>query len=47
MTVIATGGVASLFEGAARRIDHFDADITIRGLQILYERNITQSAAEI
>ena len=47
MTAIATGGVASLFQGAARRIDHFDPDITIRGLQILYERNIKQSATEI
>ena len=42
MTVIATGGVASLFEGAARNIDHFDSDITIKGLRILYERNISQ-----
>ena len=47
MTVIATGGVASLFEGAAKRIDHFDSDITIRGLRILYERNIAQSATEL
>lgn len=43
MKVIATGGVASLFEGAARRIDHFDSDITIKGLRILYDRNISQS----
>ena len=42
MTVIATGGVASLFEGAARNIDHFDSDITIKGLRILYDRNIGQ-----
>lgn len=47
MTVIATGGVASLFEGAASNIDHFDSDITIRGLRILYERNITNSAREL
>ncbi len=47
MTVIATGGVAALFEGAARRIDHFDGDITIKGLRILYDRNITQAAAEL
>lgn len=40
MTAIATGGVASLFQGAARRIDHFDPDITIRGLKLLYERNL-------
>jgi type III pantothenate kinase len=47
MTVIATGGVASLFEGAARRIDHFDSDITIKGLRIIYERNIAQAAKEL
>lgn len=47
MTAIATGGVASLFQGAATRIDQFDADITIRGLQILYERNIGQAAKEL
>lgn len=47
MTAIATGGVASLFQGAARRIDHFDPDVTIRGLQLIYERNIRKSADEI
>jgi type III pantothenate kinase len=47
MSVIATGGVASLFEGAARNIDHFDSDITIKGLRILYDRNIAQSAKEL
>ena len=39
MTVIATGGVASLFEGASSAIDHFDADVTIRGLHELWRRN--------
>jgi len=47
MTVIATGGVASLFEGAARNIDHFDGDITIKGLRMLYDRNITNAAKEL
>jgi type III pantothenate kinase len=47
MKAIATGGVASLFEGAARNIDHFDSDITIKGLRILYERNITQASREL
>ncbi len=47
MTVIATGGVASLFEGAAENIDHFDSDITIKGLRILYDRNIGQAAKEL
>jgi type III pantothenate kinase len=39
MTVIATGGVASLFEGASAAIDHFDPDVTIRGLLELWRRN--------
>jgi type III pantothenate kinase len=39
MTVIATGGVASLFEGATESIDHFDSDLTIRGLLEIYRRN--------
>jgi type III pantothenate kinase len=43
MTAIATGGVASLFQGAASRIDKFDPDITIKGLLLLYERNIKQT----
>ena len=47
MTVIATGGVASLFEGAAQNIEHFDGDITIKGLRILYDRNITNAATEL
>ncbi len=45
MTVIATGGVASLFQGAATRIDHFDSDITIKGLRILYDRNSGNAAS--
>lgn len=39
MTTVATGGVASLFEGASDMIDHFDADITINGLLEVYRRN--------
>jgi len=39
MTVIGTGGVASLFEGSARRIDHYDPDVTIRGLLDIWRRN--------
>jgi len=39
MTVVATGGVASLFHGATLAIDHFDPDLTIRGLLEIYERN--------
>ena len=39
MTVIGTGGVASLFEGAAEQIDHYDPDVTIRGLLDIWQRN--------
>ena len=39
MTVIGTGGVASLFEGATDSIDHFDADLTLRGLLEIWRRN--------
>ena len=39
MTVIATGGVASLFHGATLAIDHFDPDLTIRGLLEIHRRN--------
>jgi type III pantothenate kinase len=39
LTVIATGGVASLFVGATAKIDHFDADLTIRGMLEIWRRN--------
>ncbi len=39
MTVVGTGGVASLFEGATDAIDHFDPDLTIRGLLEIWRRN--------
>jgi type III pantothenate kinase len=39
MTVVATGGVASLFEGATESIDAFDHDLTIRGLLEIWRRN--------
>jgi type III pantothenate kinase len=39
MTVIATGGVASLFEGATDKIDKFDGDLTLKGLLEIYRRN--------
>ncbi len=42
MCVIATGGVASLFEGATDRIDHFDHDLTLRGLLEIYKRTLSQ-----
>jgi type III pantothenate kinase len=39
MTVVATGGVASLFQGATEMIDRFDADLTIRGMLEIWRRN--------
>jgi type III pantothenate kinase len=44
MTVIGTGGVASLFEGVIPAIDHFDRDLTIRGMLEIYRRNIGRSS---
>jgi len=42
MTVVATGGVASLFHGATLSIDKFDSDLTIRGLLEIWRRNTTK-----
>ena len=39
MKVIATGGVASLFEGASSTIDVFDHDLTSQGLLEIFKRN--------
>ncbi|MCZ8086507.1 MAG: type III pantothenate kinase [Brevundimonas sp.] len=39
MTVIGTGGVVSLFEGATHSIDRFDPDLTLRGLLEIWRRN--------
>ena len=44
MTVIGTGGVASLFEGATDSIDHFDPDLTLRGLLDVWRRNSGKTA---
>jgi type III pantothenate kinase len=45
MTVIGTGGVASLFEGATDSIDKFDHDLTIRGLLEIHRRNIGRTVS--
>jgi type III pantothenate kinase len=39
LTVVATGGVASLFDGATDRIDVVDRDVTLRGLLEIWRRN--------
>lgn len=46
MTVIGTGGVASLFEGATDQIDHFDPDLTLRGLLDVWRRNVEAQPPE-
>jgi type III pantothenate kinase len=43
MQVVATGGVASLFEGATTQIDAFDHDLTIRGLLEIHRRSTTSA----
>ena len=39
MRTVATGGVASLFEGATAAIDTFDPELTLRGLLEIIRRN--------
>jgi type III pantothenate kinase len=41
MSVVSTGGLAPLFEGATRVIETTDPDLTLRGLRLVYERNRT------
>ncbi len=43
MTVVGTGGVASLFHGATTSIDQFDPDLTIRGMLEIWRRNSTKA----
>lgn len=38
-TVIGTGGVASLFEGASKTIEHYDSHLTIDGLLEIWRLN--------
>jgi type III pantothenate kinase len=38
-TIIGTGGVASLFEGASKTIQHFDPNLTIEGLLEIWRLN--------
>lgn len=39
LLVVATGGLAPLFAETSDAIDHIDPDMTIRGLQLIYQRN--------
>jgi len=45
LSVVATGGVASLFEGATDAIDRFDPDLTLRGLLEIWRRNRSGAGA--
>lgn len=40
MTVVATGGLSALFRHATNVIDKVDADLTIRGLVNIHQRNV-------
>ena len=42
--VIATGGLATLFTQATQSIDAIDEDLTLRGLVLLYQRNVQNEA---
>jgi type III pantothenate kinase len=42
LTVVATGGIVPLFRDSISAIDHFDPDITLRGLLEIFRRNATQ-----
>jgi len=44
MRVIATGGLATLYNEATEAIELVDSDLTLRGLRLIYELN-TQAAA--
>lgn len=38
-TVVATGGLAKLISDDSKTIDHVDANLTLKGLYIIYKRN--------
>src|SRR5215467_13002554 len=42
MDVVFTGGLAPLFDGATRVVNHVDPDLTLWGLCLIYRRNKTQ-----
>jgi type III pantothenate kinase len=43
MTVVATGGLAHLFQPDIPTIDHIDPDLTIRGLVLVHQRNASKA----
>ncbi|MGB0694738.1 MAG: type III pantothenate kinase [Rhodospirillaceae bacterium] len=44
MSVVATGGLASLFAEATDAITHIDPDLTLRGLRLIYRRTMESTA---
>ncbi|MBR2288660.1 MAG: type III pantothenate kinase, partial [Clostridia bacterium] len=39
-TVVATGGMAQMIADESRAIDHVDGSLTLKGLRLIYERNL-------
>lgn len=39
VTVVTTGGLGGVFAAATDMIDHVDSELTLRGLQLVFERN--------
>ncbi|MBS4201504.1 type III pantothenate kinase [Bacillus sp. FJAT-49732] len=41
-TVVATGGLANLIASETKMIDIIDQDLTLKGLQLIYKRNVSE-----
>ncbi|MBQ6565394.1 MAG: type III pantothenate kinase [Clostridiales bacterium] len=39
-TVVATGGMAQMIADESKSIDHVDGSLTLKGLRLIYERNV-------
>ncbi|WP_265821464.1 type III pantothenate kinase [Geovibrio ferrireducens] len=40
ITVVATGGLGSIFSKDSKYIEHYDPDLTLTGLRLIYEKNL-------